>query len=322
MKRPSIVVVGTMHMDFTVYVDHLPKPGETVLGRDFEMSPGGKGANQAVAISRLGGVSYLISRVGEDYIGDLLLDNARRNGVRVDFVKKDPDVHSGVALIFVDKSGENMIAVAPGVDSRISPDDVREAEAALAEASAVVAQLEIPVETAVEAVRAAKSRGMLTILNPAPAKPIPEEVYSLIDVLTPNVRELEALAGVTIRTDEDVVNAANLLREKGVRMVVVTLGKRGAMIVDERGHRRVPTYEVPVIDTVGAGDAFNGALALALSLGADIDEAVDFANMVASIKVTKKGAQAGLPRRDEVLRFAEERGVTLNVLKLLNELRG
>jgi len=311
-----------MHMDFTVYVDHLPKPGETVLGRDFEMSPGGKGANQAVAISRLGGVSYLISRVGEDYIGDLLLDNARRNGVRVDFVKKDPDVHSGVALIFVDKSGENMIAVAPGVDSRISPDDVREAEAALAEASAVVAQLEIPVETAVEAVRAAKSRGMLTILNPAPAKPIPEEVYSLIDVLTPNVRELEALAGVTIRTDEDVVNAANLLREKGVRMVVVTLGKRGAMIVDERGHRRVPTYEVPVIDTVGAGDAFNGALALALSLGADIDEAVDFANMVASIKVTKKGAQAGLPRRDEVLRFAEERGVTLNVLKLLNELRG
>jgi len=320
VEKPTIVVVGTMHMDFTVYVDHLPRPGETVLGRGFEMSPGGKGANQAVAISRLGGISYLVSRVGKDYVGDLLLDNARRNGVRIDFVKRDPEAHSGVALIFVDESGENMIAVAPGVDSRISPADVRKAETALAEASAVLAQLEIPVETAVEAVRVAKSKGKITILNPAPAKPLPEEVYSLIDILTPNVRELEALAGVAVEADEDVVSAANLLRERGVKAVVVTLGKRGAMIVDERGHRVVSTYEVPVVDTVGAGDAFNGALALALSLGASIDEAVSFANMVAAIKVTRRGAQAGLPRTVDVLRFAEERGITSGVLESLKEL--
>lgn len=320
MEKPSIVVVGTMHMDFIVYVDELPKPGETVLGRDFEMLPGGKGANQAVAVARLGGVSYLISRVGRDYVGSLLLDNAKRNGVRVDFVKVDPESHSGVALIFVDKSGENMIAVAPGVDSRVSPEDVRDAESAIEEADVVLAQLEIPAETSLEAMRVGKRKGCFTILNPAPAKPLPSEIYSLVDAITPNVRELEALTGVEIEGDEDIVKAANVLRTKGVRTVVVTLGKRGAMVIDSEGCRVIPTYEVPVVDTVGAGDAFNGALALAISLGAPIDEAVTFANMVASIKVTRRGAQAGLPRIKDVLRFAEERSVELSVLRSLKKL--
>ena len=320
MRKPSIVVVGTMHMDFTVYVDNLPKPGETVLGWNFEMSPGGKGANQAVAISRLGADSYLISRVGDDYVGKLLLENAIRNGVKVDYVKRDAEAHSGVALIIVDAKGENVIAVAPGVDSRISPRDVEDAENVIASSDAVIAQLEIPVETAVKALELAKAKGKLAVLNPAPAKPLPQRVYKDLDLITPNIRELEALSGVKVRGDEDVVKAARVLLERGVKTVVVTLGKIGALIVDEKGSRNIATYDVPVVDTVGAGDAFNGALTLALTLGAPIEEAVDFANMVASLKVTKKGAQAGLPRAGEVLSFARERGVKLGILKSLEAL--
>jgi len=320
VRKPLIVVVGTMHMDFTVYVDNLPKPGETVLGWNFEMSPGGKGANQAVAISRLGADSYLISRVGDDYVGKLLLENAIRNGVKVNYVKRDAEAHSGVALIIVDAKGENVIAVAPGVDSRISPRDVEDAENVIASSDAVIAQLEIPVETAVKALELAKAEGKLAVLNPAPAKPLPQHVYKDLDLITPNIRELEALSRVEIRGDEDVIKAARVLLERGVKTVVVTLGKMGALIVDEKGSRNIATYDVPVVDTVGAGDAFNGALTLALTLGAPIEEAVDFANMVASLKVTKKGAQAGLPRAGEVLSFARERGVKLGILKSLEAL--
>ncbi|MEM4019482.1 MAG: ribokinase [Thermofilaceae archaeon] len=317
MAEPSICVVGTMHMDFIVYTDRLPKPGETVIGRGFEMQPGGKGANQAVAAARLGARSSLVSRVGDDYVGRLLLENAARNGVDTSHVRVDPESHSGVALIIVGERGENVIAVAPGVDLRISPGDVEAALPAIRSADAVLAQLEIPVETALRAMRLAKQWGRLAILNPAPAKPLPEDAFSCIDVITPNVRELEALTGASVESVEDAVEAAHLLLERGVGAVVVTMGKRGALVVDGSGSRLVPTFDVPVVDTVGAGDAFNGALAVALSLGASIDEAATFGNLVASLKVTKRGAQAGLPRLEEVEKFAEERGARFSFLNRL-----
>jgi len=317
VEKPVITVVGTMHMDFTVYVDRLPKPSETVLGHDFEMLPGGKGANQAVAISRLGGRCYMVSRVGDDYIGRLLLQNAVENGVDTTYVKRDPEVSSGVALIFVDSKGENMIAVALGVDERISPRDVEEAAPAISGSKVVVAQLEIPVETALKAVKMGRERGKITLLNPAPAKPLPADSYRYIDYLTPNMRELESLSGVQVRSPEDAEKAAERLRELGVGSVIVTMGAQGALIVDAEGGRRIPSFKVNVVDTVGAGDAFNGALALALALNAPVDEAVRFANAVAALKVTKKGAQQGLPRLPELESFLSERGERLAIVERL-----
>lgn len=308
-------------MDFIAYVDRLPKPGETVIGRGFEMQPGGKGANQAVAAARLGARSFLVSRVGSDYVGELLLENAARNGVDVSYVVKDPESHSGVALIMVDARGENVIAVAPGVDERVSPADVERAVPAVQSSHAVIAQLEIPVETALRAMKLAKDWGKLAVLNPAPAKPLPREAYSCIDILTPNVRELEALAGVKVESLEDAEKGARVLLERGVGTVIVTLGKRGALIVEGEGSKLVPTYDVPVVDTVGAGDAFNGALAVALAAGAPVEEAVAFANLVASLKVTKKGAQAGLPRLEEVESFTREHGLSFSFLDALRARR-
>ena len=319
MGRPSVCVIGTMHMDFIVYVRRLPRPGETVIGSGFEMQPGGKGANQAVAAARLGARSNLISRVGGDYVGQLLLDNAARNRVETAYVKVDRETHSGVALIIVDAHGENVIAVAPGVDERISPSDVEDALPAIRESDVVVAQLEVPVETALRTMKLAKKCGKLAILNPAPAKPLPPEIYDYVDVITPNVRELEALTGEKVESLEGAERGALLLLDRGVDTVIVTLGKRGALVVGRGGSKVVPTFEVPVVDTVGAGDAFNGALAFALAGGASIEEAVVFANAVASLKVTRKGAQAGLPTADEVARFIEERGVDLR--KLMGLLR-
>lgn len=314
MTKPRVCVVGTMHMDFIVYAERLPKPGETVIGRGFEMQPGGKGANQAVAASRLGATSYLISRVGNDYVGRLLLENAVANGVDVTCVKIDPEAHSGVALIIVGEGGENVIAVAPGVDFHISPADIDGALPAIQSSHAVLAQLEVPVETALRAMKLAKDWGKLTILNPAPAKPLPPEAFACIDVLTPNLRELEALTNVEVKSVEDAERAAQRLLDKGVKAVVVTMGKRGALVVDSSGIKLIPTFDVPVVDTVGAGDAFNGALAVALALGASLEEAAAFGNLAASLKVTKRGAQAGLPRLDEVEKFASDRGVKLSFL--------
>ncbi|RLF20864.1 MAG: ribokinase [Thermoprotei archaeon] len=322
MKRPIAIVVGTMHMDFTVYVERLPLHGETVIGYSFEMSPGGKGANQAVTLARLGAEVYLISRVGKDYVGKLLLENARRNNVNVDYVVEDEASHSGVALIMVDKKGENLIAVAPGVDSRVSIGDVERAEDLFSRADVVLAQLEIPVETSMRAIELGKEHGITTILNPAPAREVPIHALKHVDVITPNIRELEMLSKIKVEKDEDVVKAGRRLLELGVGRVIVTMGARGAMIVDDKGPRMIPTYKVEVVDTVGAGDAFNGALAFALALGVDIDEAVKFANLVAAIKVTRKGAQTGLPKAIDVVKFTKERGLELKVVNILAHLLG
>ncbi len=292
-------------MDLIAYVNDFPKIGETLLGNDFVMAPGGKGANQAIATSRLGAECYFISKVGNDFIGEKLLENAKINGVKIDYIKKDHRSHSGVALIYVNAEGEDMIVVIPGVDRLISEEDIKEAKAAISSSKVVLTQLEIPIKTAEFAMSFAKEMEKKTILNPAPAYPLDEKTYHNIDFLVPNKGELETLSGIKINDDLSILKAAKSLISKGVGCVIVTLGSRGAMIVTNDYHELIPSYKVKVIDTVGAGDAFNGALAVALSLDIDIREAVRFANIAASLKVTKKGAQSGLPNIKEIIEFVK-----------------
>jgi len=308
-KKAVVTIIGTSHMDFIAYLDRFPEHGETVIGKGFVSAPGGKGANQAIAACRLGADCHLISKVGADFVGESLLGNARENGVRIDHVTKDPRSHSGVALIYVNAKGENMIAVAPGVDQLISEDDVKASEGAIASSNVVLAQLEIPKKTATFAINHAKGRGKTTILNPAPASELDEGVLGNIDYITPNRGELARLTGMRVDDDRSILDAARSLIEKGLGTVIVTLGKRGAMIVTPSENELVPSYDVNVVDTVGAGDAFNGALAVAVSLRCETRAAVRFANLVAALKTTRKGAQEGLPTLKETVEFAKSRGI-------------
>jgi len=306
MERPKIVVIGSTHMDFIIYVDNLPRKGETVLGKDFKMSPGGKGANQAVAVSRLGAKCYFISKVGNDDIGDKLVENLKVNGVNTDFVFRE-NIASSIAMIMVDSNGDNIIAVSTTADERLSRRDINSAKDAFYYADIVLVQLEIPSETAAYAIDLASSLGKKVILNPAPAKHIPSRILGKVHILTPNLVELETLGGKHIKSLEEAVLVSRSFIGLGINYVVVTLGARGAMIVDRKEYKVIPTLNVPVVDTTGAGDAFNAALAVYLSQGKDIEEAVEFANIVASLKVTRKGAQEGLPTLEEVEKFIREK---------------
>jgi len=308
---PRVVVVGSMHMDFVVVLNRFPEIGETVIGKDFKMTPGGKGANQAVSAARLGAETYLVSRVGNDSIGVHLLENLRSNSVRDRYVTIDTESYTGVALIFVDSKGRNMIAVAPGTDARVSREDVDRAFNELCSMDTVLLQLEIPVDTVVYAAKKGKEIGSLIILNPAPYRKLPEEIFLNVDVITPNRIEAEQLTGIKIDSLSDCEKAGKALLGKGVKIAVITLGERGAYVVSNEYTGLVESFQVPVVDTTGAGDAFNGALAVALAEGMPIKEAVIFANATSSLKITRLGAQEGLPRRREIENFLSTRGIKL-----------
>ena len=300
-KSSRIVVVGSSNTDMVVQTDRLPQPGETVLGGDLIIAPGGKGANQAVAAARLGAGVAFVARVGQDMFGQEALGNFQREGLDTRYVVQDPDAPSGVALIVVGPDGQNIIAVAPGANRRLSPADVEAASPAFAEARVVLLQLEIPLETVMAAAKAGRSAGATVILNPAPApsSPLPDEVFAHVDILTPNETEAAVLTGR--ETPED---AALALLQKGVNTVVVTLGAAGALLVTGPDQiRQVPGFRVAAVDATAAGDAFNGALAVALARGDSLDAAVRYAHAVAAISVTRLGAQPSLPTANEVEAF-------------------
>lgn len=301
-----ILVVGSTHMDFVVTVPRLPQVGETVLGENFVMKPGGKGANQAVAASRLGAEVFLVSRVGADDVGKRLLENLERNRVSTRFVSVDEESHSGVAFILVDSEGRNMIAVAPGVDRRVSPGDVDKALKELDKVDVLLLQLEIPLETVFHAAKACNERGVKVILNPAPYTRLPEQIFQHVYAVTPNEIEAEQMTGVDIRDLNDCCEAGLRLLEKGVSSVIITLGAKGAYVVSREFEGLVEGFKVPVVDTTGAGDAFNGALAVGLAEGMELKEAVRLANAAAALKVTRLGAQEGLPLREEVEKFIKK----------------
>lgn len=298
--KMSIAVVGSIHADFYVKVKRFPQPDETIIGSDYALYPGGKGANQAVGCARLGVETYMIGAVGNDYIGSMLIDNLARNGVRIDYVYK-ANCGSGVAFIILnEETGENMIIVSPGADNAVTPQHVEDSLKNLREKVKIfLTQLEIPVETVYRGLEIAKEFGMLTILNPAPARSLDRNIFRFVDIAVPNRVELQQLAGVKIESIEDVFKASEKLLEWGVKAVVTTLGSRGAAIAAHNIKTVVGAFNVPVVDTTGAGDAFVAGLAVALLENREIVNAVRFANAVAALKIARMGAQS-MPTRSEV----------------------
>jgi ribokinase len=291
----KICVVGSCNLDVTFRVPRMPRLGETIAATAVQHGFGGKGANQAVAASRLGASVALIGRVGDDAFGRQTLDNFRSYGVDTTFVRTDPSRPTGMASIYVDAAAENCIVVALGANAGVTVEDVRSAGTALAEADAVLCQLETPLEAAVEAFRLARAAGVRTILNPAPAMPLPDELLRLTDLCVPNETELELLTGQAGAIEP----AARSLQARGPRAFVVTLGAAGAMVLDEV-IETVAAWRVNVIDPTGAGDVFLAALAVFLSQGLPLREAVRRANAAAAISVTRAGTQTAAPTRAEV----------------------
>jgi len=301
--KSNIVVVGSSNTDMIIKLKRIPRAGETVLGGQFLTAAGGKGANQAVAAARAGGRVSLIARVGRDTLGDQAIAGFVGDGIDVSHVVRDRRSASGAALIFVAQNGENSIAVASGANARLSPADVKRARALIAQAKVLLTQLETPLDTVCAAARLAASKGALVILNPAPARVIPGELLRYVSILTPNESEAEMLTGGRLNGVRAVQKAAETLRRRGVQTVILTLGTQGALIVNDQGTRRIPGFNVKAIDSTAAGDIFNGALAVALTEGQELDQAVCFANAAAAISVTRMGAQPSAPARGAIERF-------------------
>lgn len=303
MQKPKITVVGSSNTDLVIKTPKLPAPGETVLGSKFIIAPGGKGANQAVAIARLGGEVTFIAKLGMDDFGDQRLEDFQRDGMNTDFVFRDKESPTGVALIFVDDAGENMIAAAQGANARLSLDDVDKARSAIISADMAVLQLETTLETVEHTVNIAAENHIPVILNPAPGRKLPRNLIEKIDYLTPNETEAAILTGIEVASDDDARKAGAELLELGAGCVIVTMGKRGAMLITTAESCMVPAFTVDAVDATAAGDAFNGGLAYALATGSEVKEAVKFGNATAALAVTKMGAQPSMPTRDELERF-------------------
>ena len=296
----KIVVIGSTNTDMVIKTSHLPLPGETILGGEFLMNPGGKGANQAVATSRLGGDVAFISKTGNDIFGEQSVENLRREGVNTENIVVDPENPSGVALITVDSRAENCIVVAPGSNMTLKPDDIDKAIKQIEMADIVLLQLEIPIETVEYAAQIAFRNEKRVILNPAPAQKLSDSILKTIYILTPNETEAEILTGVKVTNTDTAKKAAQILLKKSVEIVIITMGANGAFVHTNSLSELIPAPEVKAVDTTAAGDTFNGALAVAVSEGFNIREAVQFANKAASIAVTRLGAQTSTPYRSEV----------------------
>jgi len=294
-----IVVIGSSNTDMVIKCEHLPAPGETILGGNFFMNAGGKGANQAVAAARLNGNVSFIAKVGNDVFGRQAIDLFIKENIKTEYIFIDEINPSGVALITVDVKGENCIAVAQGANGNLSVDDIKNTEAILLDADIILVQLEIPIDTIEYIAAVADQHNKKLILNPAPACILSDDLLSKISVITPNEKEASMLSGIQITSMETAKEAAQVLSAKGIETVIITLGKDGALLYENNEFNLIPTKKVDAVDTTAAGDVFNGALAVALSEQKNIKDAVRFANMAASISVTRLGAQASAPYRSE-----------------------
>ncbi len=296
----TIFVIGSSNTDMVVKSAKLPAPGETVIGGDFLMNPGGKGANQAVSAARLGGNVSFVCKIGNDLFGKQALQQFRREGIDTRYVATDSRQPSGVALINVDEKGENCISVAPGANGALMPSDVAGAIDSMGKDVIMLIQLEIPLATVDFAVGQSARKGVKVLLNPAPARTLPDTLYPCLYAITPNETEAELLTGIHVGDETSAHEAAAALRQKGCPHVVITLGGKGAYLLTDSFAGLIPAPPVTAVDTTAAGDCFNGALSVALSEGLSLVEAVKFACKAASISVTRMGAQSSIPSRHQV----------------------
>ena len=299
----KIVIVGSSNTDLTVRVPHFPLPGETLMGTDFMTAQGGKGANQAVAVARLGGQAVFVARLGDDAFGKATLPLLQAEGMDTSHVLLTPGASSGVALIPVDSKGENNIIVASGANALLSPEDVEAAQADIQSAAILLMQLETPMPTLLRAAQIAHEAGVKVVLNPAPFPPegVPAELLKLCTLVIPNETEAATMTGVEITDDASALQAIQKMQKMGVQNAIITLGKRGACTINEQGEfKRIDAFKVQAVDTVAAGDTFCGALCVALCKGYPVETAILIGNKASSIAVTRKGAQPSVPREEEV----------------------
>lgn len=298
MKK--IIVIGSSNVDMVVRTSHLPAPGETILGGEFFMNQGGKGANQAVAIKRLVGNLIFMAKLGNDVLGRQSVGYFKKEGIDTRYIAFDEDSASGVALISVDDHAENSIVVASGANMLLNEQDVDKMLEEMCEGDILLMQLEIPLQTVEYAARKAFGKGVKVVLNPAPARSLPKELFRHLYMVTPNRIEAEMLTGIKIANDADVEKVAEEICAMGVKNVIITLGSKGCLIREEGVSYRIDAFKVEPVDTTAAGDTFNGALCVGLSEGMDLKQAAVMASKASSIAVTRMGAQSSIPYREEL----------------------
>ena len=302
----KVLVIGSYNVGLTVLGDRIPKLGETIIGSHFDMGPGGKGSNQAIAISRLGGKVSFLAKVGDDIFGKEAMKLFEQEGIDTTFIKVDSDAHTGAGIIFVDKDGHNSIGVAPGANYRLTIEELDEADELFKSSKFLLMQLETPLPVVYHAIRKAKENGVTVILNPAPGQKIDSEYLSMIDILTPNETETEIIAGLAVTDTESAIEAAKKLVNDGVKNVIVTLGKQGCALVSAEKQQQYRAPKVNAVDTTGAGDAFNGGLVYALAAGKNIDEAIEFGCKGGAYSVTSIGVVPGLPTMKDIEEFSKK----------------
>jgi ribokinase len=297
---PRVCVVGSSNIDLTFRTTRLPNPGETLAGQAFQLGFGGKGANQTVMAARLGARVAMVSRIGRDLFGEQTLHNYQRHGIDTTHVLRDAGRPTGVASIVVDDAAQNCILLVAGANAGLSPADVRGAASAIESADVLLCQLEVPMETTREAFRIARAAGVRTLLNPAPAVPLPDELLRLTDLCIPNETEAELLTGQRVTTPAEAEQAARALSRRGPATLLVTLGPQGVLVIDGQTVEHLPSVPVAAVDASGAGDAFIGSLAVFLIEGLPLREAARRANVAAALSVTRPGTQASFPTRTEI----------------------
>lgn len=300
MDKGKLVVLGSINADHVLNVRQFPQPGETVMGSQYNIAFGGKGANQAVAAGRSGADISFIACVGSDDIGEQVRQQLASDNIDIGAIEAIADTTTGVALIFVNAEGENVIGIDAGANHALTPDYLQRYQQHIVEASALLMQLESPLASVIAAARIAHDHNTAVILNPAPACELPDELLSLVDMITPNETEAEKLTGVKVSTAEDAARAAGVLHAKGIATVIITLGSKGVWLSQGGEGRSVPGFKVNAVDTIAAGDTFNGALVTALLEGRPMDQSVRFAHAAAAIAVTRAGAQSSVPWRSEI----------------------
>ncbi|RJT42909.1 ribokinase [Rahnella woolbedingensis] len=300
MKTGKLVVLGSINADHILNINHFPQPGETVIGKQYTVAFGGKGANQAVAAGRSGADISFIACVGDDDIGERVRKQLASDHIDTQPIEAIKDTTTGVALIFVNAEGENVIGIDAGANKAVTPEYLDRYKQQVTGACALLMQLESPLETVIAAAKIAKDHDTQVILNPAPACELPDELLARVDMITPNETEAEKLTGIKVDSNEDAARAAKALHDKGITTVIITLGSKGVWLSQNGEGKLVPGFRVKAVDTIAAGDTFNGALVTALLEGKPMDSAVRFAHAAAAIAVTRPGAQPSVPWRKEI----------------------